>query len=360
MRNNIYYWKCDNPLSHAARTASYFKEKYDRAGLKETVEDVCHQVFGTAFQEVEPLRVDGNHIAFIVRHGGGTSFFRADDGSGDDDYMLAESAFMRLAAEGGVPVPQVLHTDVSRERCPFRFQIMAHCPDPALNTHHQAGNLDLDGVARQLGRYLRRLHAIPLDGFGFMDTVHLSRIGRLRGLDRVYRDYFFRRLDDHLGYLRRHDLLSGHDADEVERQFHRHQQHLDRPHGVLVHRDMALWNVLGTPDTVTAIIDWDDAVSGDPADDIGVLRCFYDEPFMGALMTGYTENDPLAPDFECRVWLHTLRNMLWKTMLRHALGYFDKDSGFFLNTPEVQGSLRQHTLDVLHNALEKTRSFETS
>ncbi len=60
MRDNIYYWKCDNPLSDAAKTASYFKEKYDRAGLTETVARACRQVFGAAFQDVAPLRVDGS------------------------------------------------------------------------------------------------------------------------------------------------------------------------------------------------------------------------------------------------------------------------------------------------------------
>ncbi len=359
MRDNIYYWKCDNPLETAAKTETYFKEKYDRAGLAETVERACRQVFGAALHDVTPLRVDGNHIAFIIRHDGGQSFFRADDGTGDDDYMLAESALMRLAAAGGVPVPRVLHTDVSRAHCPFRFQIMACCPDPALNVHHKAGILDLVGIAQQLGRHLFRLHAIPLDGFGFVDTDQLCRTGRLRGLDCAYRDYFLKRFDDHLGYLRRFGLLSEGDADEVVLQFRRHEPRLGLRQGVLVHRDMALWNVLGTPDRITAIIDWDDAVSGDPADDIGVLRCFHGGPFMEALMAGYTETATPPADFECRVWLHTLRNMLWKTMLRHALGYFDKDAGFFLNTPEVGNSLKDHTLNVLQNALEKVRSFDT-
>jgi hypothetical protein len=51
--------------------------------------------------------------------------------------------------------------------------------------------------------------------------------------------------------------------------------------------------------------------------------------------------------------------MLWKTKIRHSLGYFDKDSNFFLNTPGLQRSLKEHTLDLLRNALEKVRSFNT-
>jgi hypothetical protein len=122
---------------------------------------------------------------------------------------------------------------------------------------------------------------------------------------------------------------------------------------------MALWNVLGTPGRVSAIIDWDDAVSGDPADDLGVLQCFYDNAFMSAVLDGYGNGTGPSDDFICRMWLHTLRNMLWKTKLRHALGYFDKGRDFFLNTPGVRGSLKDHTLRLLQNALNHVRTSET-
>ena len=358
MRENIYYWKCDSPHSVTEKRQRYFKEKYDSADLAEGVRRACQGVFGAAPQEIAPLRVDGNHTAFIVTHQDKKYFFRADDGTGDDDYMLAESALMRLAAGGGVPVPQVHHTDVSRTVCPFRFQLMDCCPEPCLNLHHRNGKLDLAAVALQLGQYLRRLHAIRMDGFGFVNTDLLSSSGRIQGLDATYPDYFHKRLDEHLAYLRQNSLLADQDIDDVRRQFQRHLPRLQLAHGVLVHRDMAFWNVLGTPDRITAIIDWDDAVSGDPADDLGILRCFYDDPFMDRVMAGYWGAEPVPDDFRCRVWLHTLRNMLWKTMIRHALGYFDKGNDFFLNTPGIKQSLREHTLQIVQNALTQVRSWD--
>ncbi|MFN9915135.1 MAG: phosphotransferase, partial [Pirellulaceae bacterium] len=38
---------------------------------------------------------------------------------------------------------------------------------------------------------------------------------------------------------------------------------LNLPLGCLVHKDLALWNILGTRDQIAAFIDFDDAISGD-------------------------------------------------------------------------------------------------
>jgi hypothetical protein len=48
------------------------------------------------------------------------------------------------------------------------------------------------------------------------------------------------------------------------------------------------------------------------------IYCFYDDDFMGPVLRGYWGAEKPDYDFECRVWLHLLRNMLWKTKLRHA------------------------------------------
>ncbi len=358
MRHDIYYWKCDSPHSLDERQQSFFKEKYDQPYLADAVRKACADAFGHGPDELAPLRVDGNHVNFSFEVDGRSYLFRGDDGTGDDDYMLAESRLMALASTAGVPVPRVHHTDVSQKACPLRFQIMELCPHPNLNAHDRQGILDRPAIARQLGGILRRLHALPVDGFGFVDTDLLRDTGLLRGLHARYADYFNTRLDEHLGYLLEHRLLAEPDVRQIRQVFTDHAPLLDRPQAVLVHRDIALWNLLGTPDRIAAVIDWDDAVGGDPADDFGILRCFYDDSFIDQAMAGYTDAGaaPLpGPNFDRRVWMHTLRNMLWKTKIRHALGYFDKDSDFFLNAHNGGQSLRQRTLDKLHEALIRTR-----
>jgi aminoglycoside phosphotransferase (APT) family kinase protein len=88
--------------------------------------------------------------------------------------------------------------------------------------------------------------------------------------------------------------------------------------GAIVHRDVAFWNLLGERDRITAIIDWDGVVIGDPADDFGILGCFYASDVLDPVKEGYRAIRPLPEPFEIKMHLYTLRNMLWKAMVRHS------------------------------------------
>lgn len=357
MRENIYYWKCDSPISVNKKKNLYFKDKYAYDNISDKVAEACARALYISVEKAVPLEVDGNHFAFIIEDVEGNKyFFRADDGTTDDDYLIAETAFITLAAKHGVPVPRVFYTDVTKAYCPFRFQIMEYFKDLPLSELHRRGSLDIQAVAGQIGSCMRHIHDIKLEGFGFVDTAHLRATGRIRGIDSDYPNYFYKQFDNHLGYLCKHALIRGKEYDEIAFQFERHKPLLNLKQGVLVHRDMAFWNIIGTPGRITAIVDWDDAVSGDPADDIGILGCFHDKSFMNTLIKNYCCGKEPAQEFICRIRLHTLRNMLWKTKIRHALGYFEKGNEFFLNTPDTRDSLKDHTLYVLRSALDRIRN----
>jgi hypothetical protein len=57
-----------------------------------------------------------------------------------------------------------------------------------------------------------------------------------------------------------------------------------------------------------------------------------------------------------RFWLHLLRNMIVKAVIRVGAGYFDRDDGFFLIGSGSSGSsLREITLSKLATALRGLR-----
>ena len=349
MRTDIYYWKCDNPLSFEEKRL--YNEKYRRADIAGLVAEI-----GALHFPGDPVRVAatgsaGNHYAYLLHLPEATYFFRADDGKLDDDYMEAESVAMALARERGVPVPELVVTDTTLARFPVRYQILECVPHSSLREHDQNGSLDRRAVSEQLGGYLAALHSITGEGFGFLDTELLRRDGTVRGLDRTHPDYFHKRLDDHLAYLHDVGFLDRGACARVEAAFAHHAGLLDIQRPAMLHKDMAFWNVLGTHDRVAAIVDWDDVVLGDPVDDLAIVRCFYDADVFDPLVASYTLRAELPEDFDARLWLYVLRNMLWKAKIRHFMGYFEMDESFFIRSRENSDSLEAFTHARIDNAM---------
>ena len=349
-REGIFYWKCDRPLDAEAKRQSYSAGHYEGEVLA-AAQAIAEAFAGGALPPLVRLAVDGNHGAFRFACAGREYVLRCDDGRGNDDYLLAESAVLAVLRERGLSVPAVHATDVSRDRHPLRYQIIDFCPQPPLLEHLRAGYLDKPAMAAQMADFLAELHRCQLPGFGFIDTQRLAGSGELHGSLARWSDYFDTCLDRHTAYLRDHAVLPAGTLDHMLAVFSRERGLLEVDRGVLLHRDFAWWNILGTPDRIAAVIDWDDAVVGDPADDLGIVACFCEPAFFDRLLAAYSAHHPVDAGFRPRIALSTLRNMAWKMVIRHELGYFDRDRGFFLSAIGGDRTLREQSLDVIERAL---------
>ena len=95
-------------------------------------------------------------------------------------------------------------------------------------------------------------------------------------------------------------------------------------------------------------------------DDLALLGCFHDGTFLRAAFDGYAAVRPMPPDYARRFWLHLLRNMIFKAVIRVGAGYFHHDSKFFLIGAAGNGaSLREQTsrrIATASSALRDERS----
>ncbi len=293
---------------------------------------------------LSPAAGQGNHLTWNAEIDGTPAFLRIENGPEGDDHLEMESAVLGEVAQAGVPVPRVLGCDASRTRVPFAWQALERIPHPDLNQWWKAGTLDEAKIAHEIGRNIARWQAIEPQGFGPFD-LEAWREGR--GLVAFYTDYpaYYRlRLEDHLGFLVARSFLSEERAEEIRALIDAHGGSLRLDHGVLVHKDLALWNILGTPESAVAFIDFDDAISGDPMDDFSLLACFHDAAFLEQAFAGYTCERALPEDWRSRFWLHLLRNLIVKAVIRVGAGYFERDSGFFLIGSGASGAdLRRFT-----------------
>ncbi len=318
-RCDIYYWKCDRPAA--------FHRTERRAEDAAIVEPLLQQELQRHFDRTDvvlsPGCGQGNHLTWNADVGERSFFIRVENGPERDGQLAIESAVLDRVRDCGVRTPIVFGCDASRSRVPFAWQALERISAPDLNHWLKQDCLDQQRIAFEIGAAVARWQTISLPRFGVLDS-------ELRGYHATYADYFCLRLEEHLNFLVTRGFLSEIQRDEIASLVNEHQSLLQIERGCLVHKDLALWNVLGSPTEVAAIIDFDDAISGDPLDDLSLLGCFHDAAFLQRACEGYQSLSRLPCEYRRRFWLHLLRNMLVKSVIRVGAGYFERTEKFFL------------------------------
>lgn len=336
-RRDIYYWKCDRP---AAFHGIQLRSEPDTA-MEELLREALREQLKTKHVELSPGVGQGNHLTWNADVDGQAMFVRVENGPENDDHLAIESVVLDRVREIGVMTPKVFGCDATRSRVPFAWQALERISAPDLNHWFKLGSLDASAIAFAIGQGVAKWQTITLDGFGTLAwsarnesqstfEAHRQLCGPLLGSRSSYADYFHLRLGEHLGFLISSGFLTREQRDEIASEIANHQALLDLPQGCLVHKDLALWNILGTREHIAAFIDFDDAISGDAMDDLSLLACFHDAAFLARALEGYQSIRPLPAEHRRRFWLHLLRNMIVKAVIRVGAGYFDRGDGFFL------------------------------
>jgi len=349
-RSDIYYWKCD-------RKAAFHGTQQDAVARNE---DELFRQAGNFLSKVwgKPVtlrsaQTQGNHLGAFAEAEGQTWFVRIEDGPEKNAYMEVESYVLKRLHEIGLPVPEVRFCDASRTRVPFAIQVIERIAEPDLNKALKSGALQWDRIAPAIGQAVALWQTLPLSGFGPFQISKVRDDQQLVGIHQTYPSYFTLNLHRHLDFLSQHGFLNSQETIRIVHAIreHEHLLHLSSP--CLVHKDLALWNILGSPDAISSFIDWDDCIGGDPLDDFSLLACFHDAGIVGKCLAGYRSIRPLPHDAIPRFWLHLLRNMIVKSVIRVGAGYFDRSDNFFLIASGQAGSdLRSFTRQRLFTALD--------
>ncbi len=333
-RRDIYYWKCDRP---AAFHGTQLRGEPD-AKLAAQLCEALAAHFSASLVKVAPAGGQGNHLTWLAEVDDQTMFIRMENGPEKDDHLELESAVIDAIRDTGVPTPRIFGCDASRTRVPFAWQAMQRIAAPDLNHWQKLHQLDVPRIARAIGAAVAQWQEICPTGFGPFDSDRWRSEKRLRGYHATYEQYFRLRLDQHLDFLVAHGFLTPVQRDDIASAIEEHRQLLKLDHGCLVHKDLALWNILGSSSDITAFIDFDDSISGDPMDDLSLLACFHDAAFLEQAFAGYQTLRPLPDQHLRRFWLHLLRNIIVKAVIRVGAGYFDRSDSFFLIGSGSSGS----------------------
>ena len=362
-RRDIYYWKCDRPAAfhgtHARRDAD--------AGIAAQLREELLLHFDAQKVVLSPGAGQGNHLTWNAEIDGRAMFVRVENGPERDGQLAVESVLLDQVRAIGIPTPIVHGCDATRSRVPFAWQALERIAAPDLNHWFKQGRLDASRIAVDIGASVAKWQGITFEGFGPLEWSGRSSVRAgvphrglcgplLTGCHAAYATYFHLRLAQHLGFLVEKQFLNAGQRTEIEQAIAAHRELLQPSQGCLVHKDLALWNILGGENCIAAFIDFDDAISGDPMDDLSLLACFHDAAFLRRAFDGYQSIRPLPPEHLRRFWMHLLRNMIVKAVIRVGAGYFDRDDGFFLISAGSSGAeLRTFTHARIAAALRGLR-----
>jgi fructosamine-3-kinase len=352
-RHDIYYWKCDRPAAfHGTQSRGEANTQIESQLL-----DSIRRELDATVVELSPGVGQGNHLTWNADVDGQAMFVRVENGPEHDDHLAIESVVLDRVREIGVPTPKVFGCDATRSRVPFAWQALERISAPDLNHWFKRGSLDVSAIAYAIGQAVAKWQTITLKGFGTLGwsarnegqstlEANSEPCGPISGSRTSYADYFHLRLGEHLDFLVSKGFLTRDQRDEIAAEIANNQALLDLPLGCLVHKDLALWNILGSENRVAAFIDFDDAISGDAMDDLSLLACFHDAEFLARALEGYQSIRPLPDDHRRRFWLHLLRNLIVKAVIRVGAGYFDRGDGFFLFGPGANGADLKRTTEA--------------
>lgn len=344
-RRNIHYWKCDRPDAFHGIARSDAEER-----IRPVLQSLLASQFSCPTLTLAPAGGQGIHLTWTCRIHDTSLFVRVAHGLDSNAQLTVESALLAQLSQLNIPVPRVIAHDDSRKNVPFGWQVLELIPHPDLNHWHKQGLLHPHEIPFQIGRNIALWQSFQPREFGILE---LTPQGVLVGGHSSYRSYFELNLHRHLDFLHNHGFIATALRHRIIQTIETASPFLNLQQGVLVHKDLALWNILGSPKTIAAFIDFEDAISGDPTEDLALLACFHSSTFVKTAIQGFQTIKPLPSDFLRRFWLHLLRNMLVKSVIRLGAGYFNRTDSFFLINQGSSGSnLRTFTLSRISSALD--------
>ena len=239
--------------------------------IPEQVRQGLAQALGVSNPAFGRLHGGTNDRTFRVTSGGRQWVLRVENMPATQ--LPRAVAAQRLAQSAGVAVPNIVAFELPRAGSGYCWSLEHFLAGKAFDhtgLHYQATH----AAARDLGKQLRRLHTVEIDGLGLIppEPSYPHRVAR--ALETINTPAADRRV--------------------IERAYAFIKA--NRPMiGRLCKNDCAGANILVQHGKVTGIIDWEWAWGGDPAWDIAYWQLHNDEPTaLDFLIAGYAPDDPPA------------------------------------------------------------------
>jgi len=288
---------------------------------RKDVDDGILRVSGLLEQEIESInRIPGGtfHKIYRVRMPERAWIFKLSLDNPDFGFAIETRAMAALKTIG-LPSLHVEAFDVLCDGVSAPYLLIEEARGRALREFEDAETQQLpEPLLFEFGRILAQVHQIPARGAGLIDCAREN----WTGLHKTWRDHLSLRLESHLKTCREIGAINPVESNVIDRIFA--QANIDHAPVRLLHGDPGHHNVFSDGAQITALIDWEDALAGDPIFDIAYWGTFVRDEMRARFLDGYQTIEKLPGDFEFRYWLYYLRVALSKTVHRHIFGATDR------------------------------------
>ena len=212
---------------------------------------VARHHFGKSFKKVEFKPAGKTNFVFEVFTTKGNYIIRIATSGTRINHFIKEQWATHKALEAGVPVPEILEVGNEIIDLPYMLQQKV---DGTEAVHHP----DRLNILFKLGKYAKKIHSIPTEGFGPMFNWSKNKLSRNKTwLEFLEGELKFK---EGLKFLYDHEILDKKKVDRLAKEFERIKKWKIDP--VLNHCDLRLKNVLvNDAGEIKAIIDWENCSS---------------------------------------------------------------------------------------------------
>jgi len=265
--------------------------------------------FGTRPDQVIQVASEYGQEVFEAALSDRTVLFKSDREAGQGRVVLEAWAYQRVR-ELGAPAPRVLATDLGRETYPRNFIIIEKVAGvPLADVHVRAD--ERQRLIREAGWAIRTVHEIGVPGFGLLEEGTYLRNAQVQGEYDSWSEFLSHSLEATVPVLQTGGALDDAQVDRIDRVMASHADYYELgPVGHLLHGRFDPVHVLVDEGDITAIVDFGDRRSGDPAWDLaGFLASNLAETTY--LLAGYDAGKERAAAFEVTIPLYgALRALL--------------------------------------------------
>lgn len=286
-------------------------EKTCNTNYEASVVNVLRHHLKRAPSELVPIPTYPDSIVYEARYPDTPVIFKAVDPDGCDPDGIALEAWVYEKVHAlGLPGLRVLAVDTDGGLFPGSYFVMEKAKGCALSSLELTVE-ERRRYVRLLGRYLKKLHAVKLGGFGWLDEVHYRRTGEVKGQEAAWRAAVMNKVPASLEYLERVGAIDRRMIQAIHDLIAAHGEVLDRcVEASLLHGDLGDIHVWVDPEQgkITSLVDFGERMAGDPVWDI--IEWEWKE--RDALLEGYEPDAEMKERFEAKFYLYAvLRAIPW-------------------------------------------------